>query len=46
MTDRKTREGLETIFNLFIDDPDKDTLTLNNYKKFVVKLIVDLAKSK
>ena len=33
MTDRKTREGLETIFNLFIDDPDKDTLTLNNYKK-------------
>ena len=32
MSDRKTRDGLETIFNLFIDDPDKETLDLKAFK--------------
>ena len=33
MTDRETKEGLSTIFNLFIDDPDKNTMTLETFKK-------------
>ena len=33
MSDRKTKEGLGTIFRLFIDDPDRDTLGFNGYKK-------------
>ena len=38
MTDRKTREGLGTIFNLFIDDPDKETITLETLKKICNEL--------
>ena len=33
MTDRQSREGLKTIFNLFIDDPDKGTITFETFKK-------------
>ena len=33
MTDRGTREGLSTIFNLFIDDPNKGTITFETFKK-------------
>ena len=33
MTDRETKEGLSTIFNLFIDNPDKNTLTFETFKK-------------
>ena len=33
MTDRETREGLLTIFNLFIDNPDKNTITFETFKK-------------
>ena len=33
LTDRKTTEGLETIFSLFIDNPDKETMSLSNFKK-------------
>ena len=33
MTDRQSREGLRTIFNLFIDNPDKDTITFETFKK-------------
>ena len=33
MTDRETREGLLTIFNLFIDNPDKNTITFETFRK-------------
>ena len=35
MTDRKTVEGLETIFSLFID-PNKDTISKSRLKKSVM----------
>ena len=38
MTDRKTREGLGTIFNLFIDDPDKETITFETLRKICIEL--------
>ena len=33
LKDRKSEEGLKTIFNLFIDDPDKGTITFETFKK-------------
>ena len=33
MTDRETKEGLLTIFYLFIDDPKKNTITFETFKK-------------
>ena len=33
MTDRETKEGLSTIFNLFIDNPDKGTINFETFKK-------------
>ena len=33
MTDRQSREGLRTIFNLLIDNPNKDTITFETFKK-------------
>ena len=33
MTDRQSREGLRTIFDLFIDNPDKNTITFDTFKK-------------
>ena len=33
MTDRETKEVLLTIFNLFIDDPKKNTITFETFKK-------------
>ena len=33
MTDRQSKEGLRTIFNLFIDNPDKNTITFETFKK-------------
>ena len=33
MTDRQSREGLRTIFNLFIDNPDKNIITFETFKK-------------
>ena len=33
MTDRETKEGLNTIFNLFIDDPEKGTISFDTFKK-------------
>ena len=33
MTDRETKDGLNTIFNLFIDDPNKGTITFETFKK-------------
>ena len=36
MTDKKTVEGLETIFSLSIDDPNKETISLESFKKSVM----------
>ena len=33
MTDREAKEGLLTIFNLFIDNPEKKTITFDTFKK-------------
>ena len=33
MTDRQSKEGLKTIFNLFIDNPDKNTISFDTFKK-------------
>ena len=33
MSDRKTEEGLRTIFNLFIDNPDLETITFDTFKR-------------
>ena len=33
MTDRQSEEGLLTIFNLFIDNPNKRTITFETFKK-------------
>ncbi len=33
MTDRETKEGLRTIFDLFIDNPDKGTITFETFRK-------------
>ena len=44
MTDRETKEGLSTIFNLFIDDPDKNTLTFETFKKLCNELDAGLSE--
>ena len=33
ITDRNTDQGLRTLFDLFIDDPEKDTITLDTFRK-------------
>ena len=33
MSDRKSSKGLKTIFNLFIDDPEKNTINFKTFKK-------------
>ena len=33
LTDRKTDFGLRTIFDLFIDNPDKESITFDTFKK-------------
>ena len=33
MTDRQSKAGLRTIFDLFIDNPEKDTITFETFKK-------------
>jgi len=38
LTDRKTREGLETIFSLLIDDPDKETISFETFRKICNEL--------
>lgn len=38
LTDRKTTEGLETIFSLLIDNPDKDTINFETFKKICNEL--------
>ena len=33
ITDRNTDEGLRTLFDLFIDNPDKETITFDTFKR-------------
>lgn len=33
ITDRNSEEGLRTLFDLFIDDPKKDTITFDIFKR-------------
>ena len=33
MSDRESKEGLSTIFNMFIDDPNKGTINFDTFKK-------------
>ena len=33
ITDRNTDEGLRTLFDLFIDDPEKETITLDTFRR-------------
>ena len=44
MTDRKTTEGLETIFSLFIDNPDKETINFETFKKICNELDMGLSE--
>jgi|GEM_PF-3399083 len=44
MTDRKTTEGLETIFSLFIDNPDKETINFETFKKICNELDAGLSE--
>lgn len=38
ISDRRTDQGLRTIFNLFVDDPVKDTITILTLKRIVKEL--------
>ena len=38
MSDRESKEGLSTIFNLFIDNPDKGTISFETFKKICNEL--------
>ena len=44
MTDRETKEGLNTIFNLFIDNPDKSTITFESFRKICNELDCGLSE--
>ena len=44
MTDRQSREGLRTIFNLFIDNPDKGTITFDTFKKICYEIECGLSE--
>ena len=44
MSDRQTKEGLTTIFNLFIDDPNKNTLNYDTFKKLCNELDAGLSE--
>ncbi len=53
MSDRESKEGLSTIFNLFIDNPDKGTISFETFKKICNELdsgfseqqLIDILKS-
>ena len=36
--DKESKEGIRRIFDLFIDDPNSDTITLNSLKKIAREL--------
>ena len=46
MTDRETEEGLLTIFNLFIDDPQKQTITFETFKKIINELELGISEKR
>ena len=37
--DKDSNEGIRRIFDLFIDDPNADTITLSSLKKITKKLV-------
>ena len=43
MTDRKTDDGLSTIFSLFIDNPQKETITFDTFKHIATEAGVELS---
>ena len=45
MTERETKEGLLTIFNLFIDNPDKNTITFETFKKICNEIECGLSEN-
>jgi Ca2+-binding EF-hand superfamily protein len=36
--DKESKEGIERIFNLFIDDPNQETITLNSLRRIAREL--------
>ena len=38
MSDRESKEGLSTIFNMFIDDPNKGTISFDTFKKLCLEI--------
>ena len=44
MTDRQSREGLKTIFDLFIDNPEKGTITFDTFKKICKEIECELSE--
>ena len=46
MTDRESKEGLLTIFNLFIDNPEKNTITFDTFKKICQELECGFSEEK
>ena len=44
MTDRQSKEGLKTIFNLFIDNPDKNTINFETFKKICYEVECGLSE--
>lgn len=46
MTDRASKRGLETIFNLFIDDPYKKTITFDTFKKICDEIGAGISEGK
>ena len=38
ITDKYTEDGIRTIFNLFVDDPKEDTVSIINLKKIIEEL--------
>lgn len=43
MSDRKTDDGLRTIFDLFIDNPEQDTITFETFKRIIKEIEVSLS---
>ena len=46
MTDRETEEGLLTIFNLFIDNPEQKTITFETFKKICNEIECGISEKK
>lgn len=44
ITDKTSNDGIRTIFNLFVDDPKEDTISILNLKKIVEELGEKISK--